>query len=189
MGPDWVDIARGGGDAGPRRFRLYVGSGMVQGDGMKKALFLFLGMALCGCATTRVPQLEQPGYMKVLAAKKVAPVTYARIAHGRVLGYDDIRNLATQGIPGKMIVPYLKATKTPYDFSSQQINGLVDAGADSTLVNYLGKAKGIYLEDAGNIPSSTAGLHPYWSDPGYAGMAPFGFGYPDAWAGDFIGLY
>ena len=101
---------------------------------MKKALFLFLGMALCGCATTRVPQLEQPGYMKVLAAKKVAPVTYARIAHGRVLGYDDIRNLAVKGIPGKMIVPYLKATKTPYDFSSRQINGLVDAGADSTLV-------------------------------------------------------
>jgi hypothetical protein len=106
-----------------------------------------------------------------------------------VLGYDDIRNLAVKGVPGKMVVPYLKATKTPYNFTSQQINGLVDAGADSTLVNYLGKAKGIYLEDAGNIPSSTGGLHPYWSDPGYAGAVPFGFAYPDAWAGDFIGLY
>jgi hypothetical protein len=88
-----------------------------------------------------------------------------------------------------MVVPYLRATKTPYSFSAAQINGLVDAGADSTLVNYLGKAKGIYLEDASNIPSSTGGLHPYWSDPGYAGAAPFGFGYPSAWAGDFIGLY
>ena len=162
---------------------------MVQDAGMTKALPLLLAIVLCGCATTKIPQLEQPGYMKVLAAKKVAPATYARIAHGRVLGYDDIRNLAVKGVPGKMVVPYLKATKTPYNFTSQQINGLVDAGADSTLVNYLGKAKGIYLEDAGNIPSSTGGLHPYWSDPGYAGAVPFGFAYPDAWAGDFIGLY
>lgn len=156
---------------------------------MTKALPLLLAAVLCGCATTKIPQLEQPGYMKVLAAKKVAPATYARIAHGRVLGYDDIRNLAVKGVPGKMVVPYLQATKTPYNFTSEQINALVDAGADSTLVNYLGKAKGIYLEDAGNIPSSTGGLHPYWSDPGYAGAVPFGFGYPDAWAGDFIGLY
>lgn len=156
---------------------------------MNRILLSVALAALTGCATFSVPQLEQPAYMKVLAAKKVDPGTYARIAHGRVLGYDDIKNLAEKGIPGKMIVPYLKATKTPYSLTASQINGLVDAGADDTLVNYLGKAKGIYLEDAGNIPSSTGGLHPYWSDPGYAGPAPFGFAYPDAWAGDFIGLY
>jgi hypothetical protein len=161
---------------------------LVQVGAMKRSLALLSVLFLAACATTP-PQLEQPGYMKVLAAKKVAPATYARIAHGRVLGYSDIKNLAARGIPGKMIVPYLKATKTPYSFSTAQINALVDAGADDTLVNYLGKAKGIYLEDAGNIPSSTGGLHPYWSDPGYAGAAPFGFAYPDAWAGDFIGLY
>lgn len=155
---------------------------------MTRYLALVLSLLLSACATP-LPKLEQPGYMKVLAAKKVDPATYARIAHGRVLGYDDIKDLAERGIPGKMIVPYLKATKTPYDFSTRQINGLVDAGADDTLINYLGKAKGIYLEDAGNIPSSTGGLHPYWSEPGYAGAAPFGFAYPDAWAGDFIGLY
>lgn len=162
----------------------------MHGAGMKQICLLAALVVLSACATTtKVPQLEQPGYMKVLAAKKVAPATYARIAHGRVLGYDDIRNLAVKGVPGKMVVPYLKATKTPYNFTSQQINGLVDAGADSTLVNYLGKAKGIYLEDAGNIPSSTGGLHPYWSDPGYAGPVPFDFAYPGAWAGDFIGMY
>jgi len=155
---------------------------------MKHLLAMLSALFLAACATTP-PQLEQPGYMKVLAAKKVAPATYARIAHGRVLGYDDIKNLAARGIPGKMVVPYLKATKTPYSFSTAQINALIDAGADDMLVNYLGKAKGIYLEDAGNIPSSTGGLHPYWSDPGYAGAAPFGFGYPGSWAGDFIGLY
>jgi len=155
---------------------------------MTRLLALLTAVFISACATT--PQkLEQPAYMKVLAAKKIDPATYALIAHGRVLGYDDIENLVEKGIPGKMIVPYLRATKTPYSFSRGQINELVDDGADSTLVNYLGKAKGIYLEDASNIPSSTGGLHPYWSDPGYAGAAPFGFGYPDAWAGDFIGLY
>jgi hypothetical protein len=156
---------------------------------MNFILALLIAVLLPACATTNTPQMEQPAYMKVLAAKKIDPATYARIAHGRVLGYDDIENLVEKGIPGKMIVPYLRATKTPYSFSSAQINELVDDGADSTLVNYLGKAKGIYLEDDSNIPSSTGGLHPYWSDPGYAGAAPFGFAYPDAWAGDFIGLY
>lgn len=162
---------------------------MVHGLVMQRLLLLAALAVLSGCVTPQVPQLEQPGYMKVLASKKVAPATYARIAHGRVLGYGDIKDLAARGVPGKMIVPYLKATKTPYNFTTAQINALVDAGADDALVNYLGKAKGIYLEDAGNIPSSTGGLHPYWSDPGYAGPVPFDFAYPDAWAGDFIGLY
>ena len=172
----------------PAAFGFYGGRAWCRLERMSRILFFLSVVLLVGCATTP-PQLEQPGYMKVLAAKKVDPATYARIAHGRVLGYDDIKDLAEKGIPGKMIVPYLKATKTPYDFTTRQINALVDAGADDTLINYLGKAKGIYLEDAGNIPSSTGGLHPYWSEPGYAGAAPFGFAYPDAWAGDFIGLY
>ncbi|MBU3665496.1 MAG: hypothetical protein FGM15_06410 [Chthoniobacterales bacterium] len=148
-------------------------------------LFLVLSVAaLCGCATTNAPQLDQPGYLKVLKAKKIDAGTYARISHGRVLGYDDIKDLARKGVPGKMIVPYLKATKTPYDYSDKEINGLVDAGADDVLVNYLGKAKGIYLEDEGDIPR-----HPYYSDPYYMGAAPFGFEWPSAWTGDFIGLY
>lgn len=156
---------------------------------MKTLLFAAL-VVLSGCVTTsKIPQLEQPGYMKVLAAKKVAPATYARIAHGRVLGFDDIKDLAVRGVPGKMLVPYLKATKTPYNLTKAQINALVDAGADDTLVNYLGKAQGIYLQDAGNIPSSTGGLHPYWSDPGYAGAVPFDFAYPGMWDGDFMGMY
>lgn len=154
---------------------------------MIKVLLVALVFAVAGCATT--PQMERPGYLKVLAAKKVAPPTYARIAHGLVLGYSDLMDLVQKGIPGSMIVPYLKATRTPYDFSTKQINGLVNAGADSTLVNYLGKAKGIYLQDAMNVPSTRPGLHPYWSDPGYAGPAPFAFAYPGEWGGDFIGLY
>lgn len=158
---------------------------------MTRVLLLAALVALSGCATTPTgsPQSQKAGYWKVLRAKKIAPGTYARMANGRVLGFADIKDLASHGIPGKMIVPYLKATRTPYFFSTAQINTLVDAGADGVLVNYLGKARGIYLEDVGNIASSTGGLHPYWSDPGYGGAPPFHFAYPDAWAGDFTGLY
>jgi hypothetical protein len=152
---------------------------------MRMILALVVVAALTGCVTLTNPQMEQPGYLKVLAAKKIDAGTYARITHGRVLGYSDIKELARKGVPGKMIVPYLQATKTPYDFSTKQINGLINVGADDVLVNYLGKAKGIYLQDEGNIPHN----HPYFTDPYYMGAAPFGFGYPDAWAGDFIGLY
>jgi len=156
---------------------------------MNKLPLLLAAVLLAACATTNKPGLEKPGYIGVLEKKGVPDVTVTRIANGRVLGYSDIKDLAAKGIPGKMIVPYLKATKTPYNFTTAQINALVDAGADDALVNYLGKAKGIYLEDAGNIPSSTGGLHPYWSDPGYAGPVPFDFAYPGVWAGDFIGMY
>lgn len=158
---------------------------------MFRALLVFLSAAvLAGCAST--PKMERPSYLKVLAAKKIDPGTYARIAHGRVLGYNDIRELAQKGVPGKMIVPYLKATRTPYDFSTKQINGLVNAGADSTLINYLGSAKGIFLEDESNIPSGRGAdfyKHPYWSDPYYMGPAPFAFGYPGMWTGDWPGFY
>ena len=146
-------------------------------------LLLCCSFFLAACATTP-PPLEQPGYLRVLKAKKIDPGTYARIAHGRVLGYDDLMALVREGVPGKMIVPYLRATKTPYDYSPAEINGLINAGADSALVNYLGKAKGIYLQDGSNVPT-----HPYYTNPYYMGPAPFGFAYPDAWAGDFIGMY
>lgn len=157
---------------------------------MRTLLLAILSAALCACATVNQPQLEAPGYLKVLKAKQVDPVTYARIATGRVLGFGDIKNLVSKGIPGNMIVPYLKATRTPYKFTAKQINALVSAGADDVLVNYLGKAAGIYMEDEGDIPSSGKwSSHPYFADPDYSGPAPFDFAYPDAWSGDFIGFY
>lgn len=155
---------------------------------MKVFLPSLLCALLCGCATApTAPQIKQPGYLNVLRADKVDPVTYARIANNRVLGFGDIQNLVAKGVPGNMIVPYLKATRTPYKFTEAQINTLVNAGADDTLVNYLGKAAGIYMEDEDDVPAHAGGprLHPYWADPGYMGPAPFDFGYPDVWYGDF----
>ena len=152
---------------------------------MKHVLLPALLVGLCGCTTFSRPELESPPYLQVLAQKGVDAGTYTRISKGRVLGYDDIMALVRAGVPGSMIVPYLKATKTPYDFSTRQINSLVNAGADDELVNYLGKAKGIYLEDSGNVPATTGDgspySHPYWSDPYFMDPAPFAFDYPGVW--------
>ncbi|MEI6536307.1 MAG: hypothetical protein WCN98_13250 [Verrucomicrobiaceae bacterium] len=155
-----------------------------------KYLLLPAVLLLAACTTVPTPPVEKPGYLRVLEQKQVAPSTVALIAGGRVLGYADLKNLVAKGIPGSMIVPYLKATRTPYDYSTKDINGLINAGADDVLVNYLGKAKGIYLEDENDAPTSADGndggsSHPYFSDPGYVGAAPFAFGYPDAWYGDY----
>ena len=157
---------------------------------MQRLLFLLLAALLTACATTSTkPGMEKPGYIGILEKKGVAAPTVTRIANGRVLGYGDIKNLVAAGIPGNMVVPYLKATRAPYDFSDVQINGLVDAGADDSLINYLGKAKGIYLEDDDNIPSGASDdggtNHPYFADPDYMGVAPFPFAYPAGWYGDY----
>ena len=156
---------------------------------MKQLAVLLAAVLLAACATTNKPGLEKPGYIAVLEKKGVPAATVTRIANGRVLGYGDIKSLVVAGIPGSMTVPYLKATRAPYDFSMTQINGLVDAGADDSLINYLGKAKGVYLEDDDNIPSGVSDdggtNHPYFADPDYMGVAPFGFAYPVGWYGDY----
>ena len=156
---------------------------------MNKLPVLLLAVLLAACATTNKPGMEKPGYIGVLEKQGVPASTVARIANGRVLGYSDIKSLVVAGIPGSMTVPYLKATRAPYDFSMTQINGLVDAGADDSLINYLGKAKGVYLEDDDNIPSGDdddgGTNHPYFADPDYMGVAPFGFAYPVGWYGDY----
>lgn len=157
---------------------------------MQRFSALLIAVLLTACATTSTkPGMEKPGYIGVLEKKGVAASTVTRVANGRVLGYSDLKNLVAAGIPGSMIVPYLKATHAPYDLSVSEINGLVNAGADDSLVNYLGKAKGIYLEDDDNIPSGNPDdggtNHPYFADPDYMGVAPFPFAYPVGWYGDY----
>lgn len=151
---------------------------------IRSALVLCVLPWIAGCALWQRPALEAPPYVYALEREGVDRGTLDRIQAGRVLGYRDIVSLVEAGVPGSMIVPYLEATRTPYDFSTRQIRRLVAAGADDELVNFLGRAKGIYLEDAQNVPRRTApaaGLHPYWGDPDYFGSAPFAFAFPDTW--------
>ncbi len=143
-----------------------------------------------GCATTGAPDVP-PAYLSVLQQKQVDPGTYTRISKGLVLTYGDVLDLVQKGIPGDKIVSYMKATRAPYNFSRAQINGLIKAGADDALVNFLGARAGVYMQDQANAPRGPVPApvpnpllaDPYFGDPYYAGPAPFDFGYPDDWVG------
>lgn len=144
---------------------------------------------IASCAST---QPKQPDYLAVLAQKGVAPATYAKIHNHRVLDFNDILNLVQNNVPGGQIAAYLKSTRAPYNFSRSQINTLVRAGADSALINYLGKSQGDFLIDAQDSAQQEQLIkqheewkkfwdHPYYNDPYYYGPAPFGFAYPGDW--------
>jgi len=143
---------------------------------------LALVALVAGCATT--PQSPQkPAYLGKLAAMHVDPTTYNRIAAGRVLSYQDILNLVTSHVPDKAIVGYLKSTRAPYHLTDKQLLALTNAGAGSSLVNYLGSATGFYdatkPNQTGRIPKWER--HPYFNDAAYVGAPPFAFGYPGEW--------
>lgn len=146
-----------------------------------------------GCATTSytVPG-PKPTLLSELESRGVSQATVSRIEAGRVLSYPEILELVRAGIPGNQIVAYLKKTRAPYNMSQTQINGLVDAGADSTLINYVGRGAGDFLLDAQNEAQQSSLLRqqqfdqsfwddPYFNDPGYMGAPPFGFGWPGMW--------
>lgn len=145
--------------------------------------------SLTGCATQ---SLKRPAYLQELAALKVDPDTYARIYHGRVLRFEDVLELVRKGVPGSQIVAYLKQTHAPYQFNQTQINKLVNAGADSTLINFVGKSAGDYLIDYQDQAQQNRLRrdakaekeffdHPYFTDPYYWGPAPFPWDWPVMW--------
>lgn len=146
---------------------------------------------LSGCATTReVP--PPPPYVATLKTMGVAPTTMKRIEAARVLTFADVLELVKKGVPGDKIVAYMKATRAPYAYSQEQVNALVDAGADSTLVNYVGRAAGDLMIDSQNEPQQQRILRdakwqrklwndPYFADEEFWGPPPFGFGWPAIW--------
>lgn len=156
-----------------------------------RLLFPVAVILLSGCATTgTIP--PPPPYVQTLEAKGVAPATLQRIKAARVLTFGDVLELVKKGVPGDKIVAYLKATRAPYAYSQNQVNTLVDAGADSTLVNYVGHAAGDLLIDSQNEPQQQQVLRdakwqkemwndPYFTDDEFWGPPPFGFGWPGIW--------
>jgi hypothetical protein len=155
-----------------------------------RPLLLFTLVALAGCATQ--PAAQTPAYFATLRSMHVPPATLQRIQAGRVLSFSDVVALVQCGVPGDKIVPYLRSTRAPYNFTQPQIDKLLAEGADSTLVNYVGRSAGDFLIDAQNAQQQAeirrngkwekeAWRDPYFNDPGYWGMAPFGFGFPGEW--------
>jgi len=145
-------------------------------------------MACCTACSTTSRQRQIPPYLQTLSERGVPAATTNRIANKQVLQFDDILALVQKGIPGDMIVPYLKATRANYSLSKSQINRLVSAGADTTLVNYLGRHSGAFLIDAANesqqenlVNNYRFWRQAYFTDPFYYGDPPFDFLYPMGW--------
>ncbi len=165
------------------------------GAGMKflPGLAALAVLVLSGCASTNAPlPSATPKYLQTLSDKQVTPATFARIQGGRVLTYGDVLELVKREIPGDEIVAYLRSTKAPYNYTQPQIDGLLAAGADSTLINYVGRSEGDFLIDAQNEPQQAAlrrqakfdkqvWQDPYFTDPGYWGAAPFPYMFPGGW--------
>jgi hypothetical protein len=161
---------------------------------MKRNFSRFFGVVaavlIAGCATTPPP--APPNYVKTLTTLHVRPVTIQRVSAGRVLTFDDVADLVKCDVPGDKIVAYLRSTRAPYNYSQAQVNTLLNAGADSTLINYVGRSAGDFLVDAQNAQSQAelrqnakwqkeAWRNPYFNDPAYWGVAPFPYAFPGEW--------
>jgi hypothetical protein len=149
-------------------------------------------LVLASCATTSGPRPGTPAYFKTLEALHVAPATLKRVEAGRVLSYSDVLELVKKGVPGNEIVAYLQSTRAPYNYTQKQVNGLMNAGADSTLYNYVGRSVGDFMIDAQDAQQQRqlrqyakwdkeAWNDPYFTDPDYWGPAPFTYMWPGGW--------
>ncbi len=125
-----------------------------------------------------------------LQAMGISSQTYAKIANGRVLSFSDIYGLVKKGVPGPVILTYIKSTHAPYKLTDDQLNQLVDAGANPQLVNYLGQSVG-FFEATERHQTGVSGKwwkHPYFYDPYFMGPAPFGYAFPGEWYdADWVG--
>lgn len=179
----------------PAELRIASRGAATHREGMKTVLggvMLAVVLILAGCATSTPTPAATPKYLQTLSDKQVAPSTFARIQGGRVLTFADVLELVQRGVPGDQIVAYLRSTRAPYNFSQPQLDALLAAGADSTLINYVGRAAGDFLIDAQNAPQQAAlrrdakidkelWRDPYFTDPGYWGPAPFPYAFPGEW--------
>jgi len=147
---------------------------------MKTPALILAAVLLAGCAT-KSTSVTAP-YLSVLQQKGIDPGTYARISHGRVLTYDDVYELVSEGVPGEKIVDYLKATRAPYAFTAAQVSRLAAAGAGSALISFLRNPPTKPSTDGFDNPTTQAFLNsPYWRDPYYMGASPMEFAFPASW--------
>ena len=141
-----------------------------------------LPFVMSSCATSQ-QALAPAGVAAQMAQHGVPASTQKRVQAGRVLDFDDIMSLAKAGVSDKAIVAYLKSTKAPYKFNTAQLEQLSNAGAGSTLVNYLGQSIGYYEASKRNqLGGSKWDSHPYFNDPFFWGAAPFDYGFPGEWS-------
>jgi len=150
---------------------------------MKRLLALALtSLSFLGASCTTTPKSSTPPVLQKLADSGIDSRTYAKISAGRVLTYDDILGLVKDKIPDVVIISYLKSTHAPYQLTNAQLEDLLDSGAGSDLVNYLGKSTGFFdaTQRAQTGPSKWD-KHSYFTDPYFYGVAPFPYEFPAEW--------
>jgi hypothetical protein len=140
-------------------------------------------LLLVSCATNPDATNPPASALSQLIQLGVPTTTVKRIQHGRVLDFDDILALVKANVSDKAVIAYLKSTRAPYRFTSPQLEQLSDAGAGSTLVNYLGQSVGFYEATKRNqLGGSKWDNNPYFNDPLYWGAPPFAYGFPGEWS-------
>lgn len=150
-------------------------------NAIRFVLLCFAASWISGCAS---PQKSgRPPVLDKLSSMGIDQRTYAKIVNHRVLSYHDIYGLVKKGVPGPVIVTYLRSTHAPYQLTDVQLEQLTDAGASADLVNYLGKSVG-FFEATERNQTGGAGKwknHPFYADPFYMGPPPFGYEWPAEW--------
>ena len=139
-------------------------------------------ISFAACGTT--PQVN-PDVSAALASRGVEQSTAEKVNSGRVLGYEDIRNLVAKGVPSNIIIAYLQSTRKVYNFTYAQLQGLKAAGATPQLLNYLSETQGFY---GSNSPRQRARTDReqkdrYYNSPLAQDQAPFAYNPPiiDDW--------
>jgi hypothetical protein len=152
-------------------------------NSMKNLLALAATAILLTSCATRFDAQAPSQTLAALTQKGVPSTTVSRIQSGRVLDFDDILSLVKAGVSDQAAVAYLKSTRAPYKFTTAQLQQLSDAGAGSTLVNYLGQSIGYYEATKRNqLGGSKWDNSPYFNDPFFWGAAPFDYAFPGEWA-------
>jgi len=110
----------------------------------------------------------------------VSPSVTGKIKGGQALGYQDISELVSKGVPTHVITGYLESTQKAYNFSSAQLSALSAQGATPQLVNYLQETQGFYGR---TTPQQTARTNnqqkaAYYNSPLYQDEQPFAYNQP-----------
>ncbi len=117
-----------------------------------------------------------------LARSGVGGSTYAKVSNAKKLGFDDILNLVSKGVPAHIVESYLQSTQAVYRFSPTQLASLKNAGAAPQLLNYLAETGGFYApsqdQASGNTPRGEQKAR-YLNSPLYQDEQPFAYNAPE----------
>lgn len=137
---------------------------------------LALAALLGACATT--PQVD-PVITSTLASHGVTGGTYQKVSNAQRLDFEDIRTLAANGVPSRMIISYLQSTEAIYNFSPQRMQQLRAAGASQQLLNYLQETQGFYGHPSHPSHVASRPLPEYLDTPLYQDEQPFAYNAPE----------